>query len=119
MFKSTFQTVESLIKNESVKSIASKPVIESSVTTVSAAKEKVATEKKNVIQLKRTVAIAPAEEKEPEKDVISLQITTGTAPAAGSTASNSTTVPKKSIHLRLGAMTKTWKSKKPWRSEKV
>lgn len=39
-----------------------------------------------------------------------------TSPTTESTASTS----KKPIHLRLGAMTKTWKtSKKTWRTEKV
>lgn len=35
---------------------------------------------------------------------------------------SSSSVPQKNrvpIHLRLGAMTKTWKNKKSWRTEKV
>lgn len=42
------------------------------------------------------------------------------ADSAFATASSSDDgAAKKAIHLRLGAMTKTWKNKKSWRSEKV
>lgn len=39
--------------------------------------------------------------------------------AAATTPNSDDSATKKAIHLRLGAMTKTWKNKKSWRSEKV
>lgn len=38
---------------------------------------------------------------------------------ATASSSDDDAASKKAIHLRLGPMTKTWKNKKSWRSEKV
>lgn len=48
---------------------------------------------------------------------VQAAVANDSATAASSDAAAAAT--KKAIHLRLGAMTKTWKNKKSWRSEKV
>lgn len=60
---------------------------------------------------------------DPEPKTVQSKVvgsTTTEKPASPSSDSNNSSTAKKPIHLRLGAMTKTWKTnKKTWRTEKV
>ncbi|XP_055304282.1 uncharacterized protein DDB_G0287625-like isoform X2 [Sitodiplosis mosellana] len=79
-------------------------------------------EKRNAVQLKRSSKSTEkiAEAKSLQSTVIEKRASPPSDSVSTAASAAAAAASKKPIHLRLGAMTKTWKtSKKTWRTEKV